>query len=680
MKKKTIKRILTLSVAAAALTTLPGMSVFAANTVITNGTWIGSDAAGENAGTAVRTNHHITVTNVQDSASNLDVKAYQIVKGNYKDGKLTGYSVCNPADVSIANIEAPTAAEITTIADKIRADSTTLKGIKMTKGTGNDSNKYTATVEAGLYIVLATGADAYVYNPAIVAVNIADANDIDNGGTGNDGLTKPVGDPAAPVDYTSVDLATYWNIPSQAFLKSSTTSFNKDIVTSPTNVAPEDSEGDIVAKGDQVYFKLDQMTIPSYSDEYAKPDGVNEEGVIYKIDDKLDGNSFAGINGLTVKTVVGNTKTEVPATYVDDKGTPETDDDVNVTNFTVVYKNSAGAVVTGDDIAASAVTYTIRFADEWIRANAEKGVEVTYSSYLTENAYVNGTANKSVATLSYTVDPSDNTGVEVLRDSTYHYTFEIGGLIDANVDGSTGGTIDGDGSIHGYEIDKVTSALEQGEAYTADGTTGEYSSQHALAGAEFTLYDDAGFTTIHQMKSRNATTGAWESSDAVYTTTADGHIVFSGLDTGTYYLKETNAPDGYTLNEHDYKVVIEGTISDGTNVEEGTLTGYSITTYVKDGNNWTQQGSAVYAITPAVTKPGTDATSLDQDVVVNTIITTVTPAEVVDTQLAVLPATGGVGTIIITVTAAAGMTLFLTIYLVNRKKRKNDKADDESAE
>lgn len=678
MKKKTIKRILTLAVAAAALATLPGTSVFAANTVITNGTWIGSDAAGEDAGTAVRTNHLITVTNVQDTATNLDVTAYQIVKGTYKDGKLTGYVVCNPAEVSIEDIEAPKAAEITAIADKIRANTTTLRGIKMTKGTGNNSNKYTATVEAGLYIVLATGADAYVYNPAIVAVNIDDANDIDDEGEGNDGLTKPIGDPAAQVDYTSVDLASYWDIPSQAFLKSSTTSFNKDIVASPTNVTPEDSEGDIVAKGDQVYFKLDQMTIPSYSDEYAKPDGENELGVVYRIDDKLDGNSFAGINTLTVKTVVGNARTEVPASYVDDKGTPETDDDVNVTNFTVVYKNSEGTVVTGDDIASSAVSYSIRFTDAWIRANAEKGLEITYSSYLTENAYVNGKANKSAATLSYTVNPSDNTGVEVLRDSTYHYTFEIGGLIDANVDGNTGGTIDGDGSIHGYEIDKVTSVLEQGEEYTADGTTGEFSSQYALEGAEFTLYDDAGFSTIHQMKSRNATTGVWETSDAVYTTTSDGHIVFSGLDTGTYYLKETNAPEGYTLNEHDYKVVIEGTISDGTDEEEGTLTGYSITTYVKDGNNWTQQGSAVYAITPAVTKPSTDAESLNLDTVVNTIITTVTPAEVVDTQLAVLPATGGVGTIIITVTAAAGMTLFLTIYLVNRKKRKNEKMDNET--
>ena len=222
-------------------------------------------------------------------------------------------------------------------------------------------------------------------------------------------------------------------------------------------------------------------------------------------------------------------------------------------------------------------------------------------------------------------------------------------------------------------MNKVTEALENNEAYAADATTGEFSSAHALAGATFTLYDDAAFTTIHQNKVRNATTGAWETVDATYTTQADGRMVFTGLDVGTYYLKETNAPDGYTLNDNDYKVVIAGTIADGTGAaEQGTLTGYSITVSVKNGVGWDECGSAVYAFTPAVTKPATDATAMNFDTVVNTVTTTVAPAEVVDTQLAALPATGGAGTIAITLGAAVGMGIFLTIFIVNKRKNKSE--------
>lgn len=706
MKRKVSKVILA-ALMVSAIGAMSAMPAFAANTVISNGTWVDSDyVSAQNPGTAVRTHHTITVTNVVDTSSNLTVTAYQIVKGTYKDGKLTGYALCDKTNAVIANMEAPTVAEITTIANNIRANTTTLQGIRMTRGVNAQANQYTATVEAGLYVVLASGSDGYVYNPAIVAVNIDDANDIDDEGNGNDGLTKPIdhdGNPAtgnAQVDYTNVSLASYWDIPTQAYLKSSTTSFNKDVLGTQASpfVEAENSEGDITSKGAKVFFKLDGMVIPTYTDEYSKPKaestpgaGDADAGVIYKIQDKNDGVAFAGISNLTVKTNTGETETVdadnnpetpdverlietvVPATSsVDDDNDPETPN-VTVTNYTVVYKNAAGTVVTGDDIAKYAVSYELQFSDAWLRANAEKNVVVTYDTYLTENAAVNGTANKTVASLSYTVDPDHNTGVEVLRDSTYHYTFEIGGQIDGSANGTTTGTVDGGATFHGYELNKVTEALAANANYTADQTNGEFSSAHALAGATFTLYDDDTFTTIHQNKVRNASTGAWESVDATYTTQADGRMVFTGLDVGTYYLKETSAPAGYTLNDNDYKVVITGTIADGTGTaEQGTLTGYTITVSVKEGEGWTQCGSAVYAFTPAVTKPTTDATVMNFDTVVNTATTTVSPAEVVDTQLAVLPATGGAGTIALTLGAAIGMGGFLTLFIINKKKSKKE--------
>ena len=677
-----ISKVIFASLIASAIVGTSAISAFAANTVYNAGdNWVGSDYVdATHTGTAITTKKTITVTNVNDrrtgvtnSNTVLDVVAYQLVKGQYKDGKLTGYTLCDATNASIADMEHPTVAEITAIANNVRAGTTTLNGIHMTAGTGAQSNQYTASVEAGLYIVLVSGAGGYVYNPAVVAVNIGDVNDV----AGDDTVGG------------SVDLASYWTIPTNAYLKSGTSNFNKDIIADFGGRV----EGDTVDIGDTVSFVLDGMTIPTYTDEYAKPNGTTENGVIYKIEDKLQSNSFAGINNLRVEAYEHIVPVEpgdaeigaddpdpgnsggsgspsvapapepapdysVPA--VDNNGTPEDTSD-DVINYTIVYKDKNGNTVTGDDIGKSAVSYTLQFTDTWLRAHPYYDVVITYATNLIETADVNGAANKTVAALSYTVDPSNNTGVEVLRDSTYHYTFGIGD------------EIDGEGSDKGYEVNKVTQALGTGEEYAKNNTSKRYYGPHALAGAQFTLYDDDTFTTVHQMLSRNSSTLEWEAEDAVYTTDSDGNIMFSGLDEGTYYLKETAAPDGYTLNDNDYKIIIAATLDDGTTGEEGTLTGYTVNIFVKDGNSWTACGDAVYAIDPTITKPTADANAMNFDAIVNDFTGSATnPAEVVDTSLATLPSTGGAGTIAITLIAAVGMGGFLTLYLVNRKKSKKE--------
>lgn len=678
MKTK-ISKALVVAMTVAMMSTV-ALPVFAANTVYNAGdNWVGSDYVdATHTGTAITTKKTITVTNVNDrrtgvanSNAALDVVAYQLVKGQYKDGKLTGYALCDATNASIVDMEHPTVAEITAIANNVRVGTTTLNGIHMTAGTGAQSNQYTAEVEAGLYIVLVSGAGGYVYNPAVVAVNISDANDI----TGDDTVGG------------SVDLATYWDIPAQAYLKSGTSNFNKDIL-----MPIGEAEGDTVAIGDKVRFMLNGMTIPTYTDEYAKPNGTTENGVIYKIEDKLQSNSFAGINNLRVEAfehvepAAGGSVIEddigggggdvggsggmvvepqpAPPDYsvpaVDNNGTPEDTSD-DVINYTIVYKDKNGNIVTGDDIGKSAVSYTLQFTDAWLRAHPYHDVVITYATNLIETADVNGAANKTVAALSYTVDPSNNTGVEVLRDSTYHYTFGIGD------------EINGEGSDKGYEINKVTQALGGEEAYTKNNTTKRYSGPHALAGAQFTLYDDDNFTTVHQILSRNASTLEWENEDAVYVTGDDGNIMFTGLDEGTYYLKETAAPAGYTINDNDYKVVIAAELDDGTTGEKGTLTGYTVNVFVKDGNSWTACGDAVYAIDPTVTKPNADANAMNFDAIVNDFTGSATnPAEVVDTPLANLPSTGGAGTIALTLVSATGMGAFFTFYMINRKKKKNN--------
>ena len=219
--KKNLVKVLTLALAAATVAGMSAMPVFAANTV--TDTW--TVTAGASTGT-------ITVQNVKEDG--VTVTAYQIVKGVYSEGKLNDYALCDETNAKIADVMNPTADEVTKIANNINADTTTLKGVKMTKS-GED---YVANVELGLYIVLVTGADTTVYNPALVAVN---AEDPING---------------------SVDMKLPFT--GSAYVKSSETGFNKDIVGSSHN-----TEGDTVAFGDKVSFKIYDMTIPSYSKDYT---------------------------------------------------------------------------------------------------------------------------------------------------------------------------------------------------------------------------------------------------------------------------------------------------------------------------------------------------------------------------------------------------------------------------
>ena len=58
-----------------------------------------------------------------------------------------------------------------------------------------------------------------------------------------------------------------------------------------------------------------------------------------------------------------------------------------------------------------------------------------------------------------------------------------------------------------------------------------------------------------------------------YTATSDkyGYLKFTGLDAGEYTLQETDAPDGFTLNDAKHTVVITAEYN-----QDGTLKSYTI--------------------------------------------------------------------------------------------------------
>lgn len=612
--KKSIIKLLTVTLAAATLTGMTALPVFATNTIVDS--WVGSDAvkadqeAGidANPGTAITTQKTITVTNVDDKSESLQVTAYQLVKGTYKDGKLTGYVLCDPDKASIADLAHPTATEITAIASAINAtgnDQTTLQGIQMTRGTtDNTKSQFTADVEAGLYIVLVSGSDTVIYNPAVVAVNVTDANQI--------ALTASGG---------TVDMKTYFNYPANAYMKSSQSSLEKEIVSTHA----DNPHAGSAAYGDEVSFKIGKMTIPSYSAEYKE--------VQYKIEDTLDPDGFAGIKDLTVKVGTDDDLAEVSPS-VDDDNDPATPD---VINYTLVYKDKEDAPITQTEkISTDAVKFVISFDNDYIMKNPTKKVEITYSSKIREGAQVNFYEHKNTATLSYSNDPNDKTKVKTQKSDTYHYTFGIDA--DINYGASNNFTT--------YELNKVT---EANQTYT-DGV-----SEKPLKGAVFTLYSDEEMTT------------------GIRTATSDekGHISFKGLDAATYYLKETAAPSGYTINENDYKITIAADLS-----ADGYMNWYSITTELKTENGYTQIGFAKYTCTDrSIDNDGNITyTAIQQNNGIEDVTNAIDPAEIVNTTLVVLPSTGGMGTIIITVLSAIGMGGFLIIFIVSIRK-KNRKED-----
>lgn len=116
----------------------------------------------------------------------------------------------------------------------------------------------------------------------------------------------------------------------------------------------------------------------------------------------------------------------------------------------------------------------------------------------------------------------------------------------------------------------------------------------ALAKAEFELYkgNTEGTAADEQAKVnivdegngvyRQATADEAKAADftsAKIVSDADGKVLVKGLEAGTYYLRETKAPEGYNKLLSDIKVVIEANYDTTT----GKLTNYTVT-YTYNGN------------------------------------------------------------------------------------------------
>ena len=243
-----------------------------------------------------------------------------------------------------------------------------------------------------------------------------------------------------------------------------------------------------------------------------------------------------------------------------------------------------------------------------------KALVVTYAATVNQDAALNGVANVNDATLNFTKDSKVDGKDGSSNDKTYTYTFDIDGTAD--------------GSLTNELITKVgTTSSEQ---------------KVKLAGAEFTLYTDAALKTVYGTAYPEN-----KKFNGVVVTDKNGQMTMTGLKAGTYYLKETKAPKGYTLNDTVYTIVIDATIDKTT----GKLTAWSIS--VNGATISSDDHTVRSTFTVTNDKPA---------------IGTVEKIEIVNTKISNLPSTGGIGTTIFTIGGCVVMIAAAGLFFATRKK------------
>lgn len=388
------------------------------------------------------------------------------------------------------------------------------------------------------------------------------------------------------------------------YLKSTKPGLKKSIV-----VGGEKKKGITASAGTTLSFLLEGILIPSYSPAYEEPTFV--------IRDVCEDGRFEALQDLTVR--VGG-----------------------------AGSGAGDGEIVGPESGAYELKWTdynngfeIRFAEDYMKTHGGEAVEITYNTVLAEYADCNFAENLNLAEVEYSDDPDDADSVRTISAGNYVYTFGLDALLDSDAETGTG-------RMQTYELNKVTEALsetgENKEYEPAENEKENYTTQRsgkALAGAGFSLYTDESMTKK---------AGYAESDE-------NGHMTFTGLNAGTYYLKETRTPKRYAATDREYEAAITAVMDE----ESGLLKSYkvSLSERVRSGDGTVTLrpvGDAAYTCVSEVLSDGT---------VKKTGYTETThPAEIVNTQLITLPSTGGRGVYGFVLAAAAmggGLILWKTV-------------------
>ncbi|MCD8118473.1 MAG: isopeptide-forming domain-containing fimbrial protein [Lachnospiraceae bacterium] len=189
-------------------------------------------------------------------------------------------------------------------------------------------------------------------------------------------------------------------------------------------------------------------------------------------------------------------------------------------------------------------TFEIAFEDEFLTdvLTSSQVIVVTYTATVNADAVIGSTGNSNETYVSY------GNEAESTKDETITYVYEL-------------------------YVYKYTNSFE-----TLDGN------ETALSGAKFVLYKEVSGVKYYAVLDSDGIVSGWTQTKADATeleTDSTGLVYFGGLDAGSYYLEETEAPDGYNILAAavDIEIASDGTISGTQTVTVGTDTYTAIAIY-----------------------------------------------------------------------------------------------------
>ena len=223
-------------------------------------------------------------------------------------------------------------------------------------------------------------------------------------------------------------------------------------------------------------------------------------------------------------------------------------------------------------------------------------IVIFYDAVLNENAEIGLPGNENTAYLEFSNDPNGEGTGRTEEDTVIVFTYELDGT---KVDGETRAALQNAQFV-------LLNGAKSEAAMVVDGkVTGWVKVGSEAAAAEEQIPE-----TYEEWVER------YGDQNVIFTSAADGTFKIAGLDDGTYFLREIQAPNGYNLLEEDVQLVITATTT--------------------NGQGW--NGAANTALTAlTIDVAGAGAVNGDLD-------TGIVNVTVENNQGATLPETGGMGT------------------------------------